>query len=124
MAQEVLDAYYPFFDDYDVLLTPTLAQLAPPLGTFDFDPERPDRHLTLLWEHGPFAPLINFSGQPAMSVPLYWYGDGLPIGSHFVASLGEEGVLFRLAAQLEAARPWASRRPPLLDVLPHRYADA
>ena len=61
----------------------------------------------------PFTPICNATGQPAMSVPLYWTADGLPIGSHFVARFGDEATLFRLAAQLEAARPWASRRPPV-----------
>ncbi len=123
-VQEILDDYYPFFDDCDVLLTPTLAQPPMPLGTFDFDPERPDRHLALLWENGPYAPLTNLSGQPAMSVPLYWSAEGLPIGSHFVAPLGDEGTLFRLAAQLEAARPWAGRRPPAIAGEPVRHAGA
>jgi amidase len=115
--QEILDTYNAFFDDCDVLLTPTVAEPPPPLGSFDFDPQRPDRHLGRLWEHCPFTPLVNMAGQPAMSVPLHWNADGLPIGAHFVAPLGEEGLLLRLAAQLEAARPWSSRRPPVLDPL-------
>jgi Asp-tRNA(Asn)/Glu-tRNA(Gln) amidotransferase A subunit family amidase len=60
-----------------------------------------------------FTPLANATGNPAMSVPLYWSAEGLPIGTHFMARYGDEATLFRLAAQLEQARPWAEKRPPV-----------
>ena len=64
----------------------------------------------------PYTPLFNVTGQPAMSVPLYWNEAPLPIGSHFVGRFGDEATLFRLAAQLERARPWNERRPPICAV--------
>ena len=60
----------------------------------------------------PFTPLFNCTGQPAMSVPLWWNAQGLPIGTQVVGRFGDEATLFRLAAQLEAARPWSGRVPP------------
>jgi amidase len=55
--------------------------------------------------------VANLAGNPAMSVPLWWNDDGLPVGAHFLGRFGDEATLFRLAAQLEAAQPWAGRRP-------------
>ena len=61
----------------------------------------------------PFTPPFNFTGQPAMSVPLAWSSDGLPLGMQFVGRYADEATLFRLAAQLENARPWIERKPPV-----------
>ncbi len=101
-----------FFEDYDLLLTPTLGLPPVPLGSFRFNREDPDRALTEMLTFIPFTPLFNVTGQPAMSVPLSWNSEGLPIGSHFVGRYGDEATLFRLAAQLEEAQPWKGRKPP------------
>ncbi len=58
----------------------------------------------------PYTRLANCTGQPSMSAPLYWSKDGLPLGTMFTASFGDEATLFRLAGQLERARPWWGRR--------------
>ena len=65
-----------------------------------------------LGRYVPFTPIANFSGFPAMSVPLAWNEAGLPIGSHFVGRHGDEAMLFQLAGQLERAHPWFDKRPP------------
>jgi len=102
-----------FFTTYDLWLTPVLAEPPLPLGTFDASWEDPLKGFFRAGELCPFTPICNATGQPAMSMPLHWSAGGLPIGSHFVARFGDEAMLFRLAAQLEAARPWADRRAPV-----------
>lgn len=100
-----------FMLDYDVWLTPTLGEPPVPLGSFDSTPEHPFAGLARATAFVPFTPICNATGQPAMSVPLHWNDEGLPVGSHFIGRFGDEATLFRLAAQLEQARPWAARRP-------------
>jgi amidase len=102
-----------FFVNYDVYLTPTLAELPVPIGTFDSTPDEPLLGLFRSGLFTPFTPMFNVTGQPAMSVPLYWNNEGLPVGTHFIGRFGDEATLFRLAAQLEEARPWVSHRPPV-----------
>jgi len=102
-----------YSERYDVWLMPTLGAPPPKLGHFDATRENPRAGLERAIEFVPFTPLQNVTGQPAMSVPLYWNSEGLPVGVHFAARFGEEDVLFRLAAQLEEARPWANKRPPI-----------
>lgn len=121
-----------FFEDYDILLTPTLS--TPPIKIGELNLSASERVLvrtlsTLnagwvldafgmikplaaqMYEFTPWTPIFNTTGQPAMSVPLYWNGENLPIGSHFVGRWGREDVLFRLAGQLEQARPWFDKAP-------------
>ena len=123
-----------FFEEYDVLLTPTLAR--PPVVTGELQPHgaeafvmkllgrlnaarllntvaRIDALAEQVFEFIPFTPVFNATGQPAMSVPLYWNEQGLPIGMHFVGRYADEATLFRLAGQLERARPWFDRVPPI-----------
>lgn len=102
-----------FWADHDVLLTPTLAQ--PPLEIGALDPGEGEEPLTMLTKAGewvPFTPPINVTGQPAISLPLHQSQAGLPIGVHLVGPHGGEELLLSLSGQLEAARPWAARRPP------------
>jgi amidase len=98
---------------YDVWLTPTLGFPPPLLGHFDAAVLGGAAVLDRFIEFLPFTPFANMTGQPAISLPLFWNADGLPIGTQFFGRFGDETTLFQLAAQLEAARPWAQRRPPL-----------
>lgn len=102
-----------FMSSYDLLLTPVLAEPPVPLGTFAATPEDAMAGMKRSGLFAAFTAVQNMTGQPAMSVPLFWNKDGLPIGVQFVGRYGDEATLFRLAAQLEIARPWAHRRPPL-----------
>ena len=111
MLQAVSRQIARFFVEYDIWLTPTLAEPPLPLGAFDSPPDDPMYAMRRAADFVPFTPICNVTGQPAMSVPLFWNADDLPIGVHFVGRFGDEATLFRLAAQLEAARPWANRRP-------------
>jgi amidase len=125
---------------YDMLLTPTLGE--PPIPVGSRQPSKSDERsmrlisswvgrpilssqkLTLaiveqivhnsMKAQMPFAVIANITGQPAMSVPLHWAGSGLPCGVQFIGRLGEEARLLRLGAQLERARPWADRKPQIL----------
>ncbi|MGH7818431.1 MAG: amidase [Candidatus Binatia bacterium] len=92
---------------FDLLLTPTLGAPPPRIGELAGAP--PERLLAFV----PFTPPFNATGQPAISLPLFWNGAGLPIGIQLVAAYGREDLLIRVAAELEQARPWADRRPPV-----------
>jgi amidase len=98
---------------FDILLTPTIAEPPPPLGSFDSPPDNPLHGIFRAASLVPFTPPFNVTGQPAISLPLHWNDAGLPIGVQLVAAYGREDVLIRVAAQLEAAQPWGDRRPPV-----------
>ncbi len=121
-----------FFQGYDILLTPTLAQPPQPLGFLDATALEnaalrvinrlnagwllewigvTDTIIDKVYGFMPYTAPFNMTGQPAMSVPLHWSADGLPIGMQFVGRYGDEATLLRLAGQLEQARPWAARWP-------------
>jgi amidase len=102
-----------FFDAYDVFLSPTAAQPPLLLGMLDAGEPDLDKYVEAMFGHMAFTMQFNCSGQPAMSVPLHWTKGGLPVGVQFAAPLGEEATLFRLARQLEQARPWQHRRPTI-----------
>jgi amidase len=122
-----------FFENYDVLLTPVLNQ--PPVKIGALKPSASEQAQIKLiartgqtwildaigiikplaaqtFEFIPWTPVFNVTGQPAMSVPLHWTAEGLPIGMHFVGRWGDEATLFRLAGQLEEAKPWLDQAPP------------
>lgn len=122
-----------FFAEWDLLLTPTLAM--PPFPIGELQPSGGERaQLAVLgrlnagrllrwggalqqaaeqvFEFIPWTPVFNVTGQPAMSVPLSWTAEGLPVGVHFVGRAADEATLFQLAGQLERARPWFERTPP------------
>jgi len=123
-----------FFEKYDILLTPTNAALPLPIG---YSVVSGFQRIALkvlgrlnagglinllggipvfaerAFVFAAYTPLFNATGQPAMSVPLYWTDDGLPVGMQFAGRYGDEATLFRLAGQLEKARPWADRVPPV-----------
>ncbi len=111
-----------FHERYDVVLSPTVAKPPLPLGVIGLSPRDRDAFVREVVEFGPFAAVYNMTGQPAMSVPLAWTDDGLPMGMMFAAAFGNEALLYRLAGQLEQARPWGGRRPP--HAVPFRMASA
>ena len=102
-----------FFQGYDLLLTPSLSEPPCELGIMDPLPDDPMAGMRRSADFAGFTAIANITGQPAMSVPLHWNDDGLPIGLQFIGRFGDEATLFRLAGQLEQARPWADRIPPI-----------
>jgi amidase len=99
--------------DYDLLLSPTTRIPPIKLGAFESTPGDPHKWLDNTRSFLCFTRIQNLTGQPAMSVPLFWNSDNIPIGVQFAGRFGDEATLFRLAAQLEEARPWAHKIPPI-----------
>jgi amidase len=100
-----------FFDDHDLLLTPTLAQPPVPIGALDDDD--PWVQFANTGRFTPFTQVANITGLPAVSMPLSWTDEGLPIGIQLVGRPADEAALIRVSAQLEEAHPWRDRRPPV-----------
>ena len=100
-----------FWDDVDVVLTPGLAMLPPPVG-WVFEPDDPWEQFARGGEMTPFTPIVNVTGQPAAAVP-FAVVDGLPVGVQLIGPPAGEALLLRLASQLEAAHPWAQRLPSI-----------
>ncbi len=123
-----------FFEKYDVLLTPTVGHPPRPHGALDASgaeqhlqalvaragrpellriPGLIDRAVDRAYAFAPYTPVFNVTGQPSASVPLFWNDEGLPMGAMITGRMGEDARVLRLAAQLEEARPWFDRRPPI-----------
>jgi amidase len=100
-------------DSYDLLLSPTLGEVPPPLGSFDDSGDQPLDAIRRAGLTAAFTAIYNVTGQPAISLPLHWSEEGLPMGTQLAAPFGDEATLISVAAQLEQARPWADRVPPL-----------
>jgi amidase len=98
---------------FDLLVTPTQAAPPPELGVITSTPDEPFRAFLRAAPYGVFTLPFNMSGQPAVSLPLHWTPEGLPVGTQLVAPYAREDLLLRVAAQLEEAVPWAGRRPPV-----------
>ena len=122
------------YQDFDVVLTPTLGQ--PPIPHHALRPKGAEaaaqaliartgartalklpglleKTVNEVFDFIPYTPVANFTGQPSMNVPLVWNREGLPIGTMFTGRFGDEALLYSLAAQLEEARPWRDRKPPV-----------
>jgi amidase len=99
-----------WWTSYDVLVTPTVGAPPPRLGWFTEEPSSEGQRIV---SYIPYTAQFNMTGQPAVSLPLHWSADGLPVGVQLVAAFGREDLLVRLASQLEQAAPWADRRPPV-----------
>jgi amidase len=113
LLQRVSRTIAHYFTNYDILVAPMMKEPPPLLGAFDPAPDDPLQGFDRGKQFVHLNPLANATGNPAMSVPLFWNEDNLPIGVMFMGRFGDEATLFRLASQLETAKPWVHRRPPI-----------
>ena len=102
-----------WWEDHDVLVLPTMPVLPTPLGAFDGPADNPLAGMAMSTVVVLYTAPFNISGQPAISLPMHWTEDGLPVGVQLVAAYGREDQLLQVAAQLEQAAPWADRIPPI-----------
>ena len=102
-----------FFERYDAWVTPTLARLPERLGVLNQSQGGAVEYWRFDCQFNPWNPIANVTGQPAVSLPLSWSAGGLPVGSLITGRYADEATLYRLAGQLESARPWAHRLPPV-----------
>jgi amidase len=109
--QSVMRPSLALMNGFDAFLSPTLA--SPPVPVGYFDEVDPAENFERQKRFTPYTALYNISGQPAVSLPLYWNSDGLPIGVMLAGRMGDEATLISLSAQIEAARPWRDRHPPI-----------
>ena len=99
--------------NFDLLLSPTMRIPPTKIGSFQPSPDDPMKWIRIALSFVAFTRTQNITGEPAMSIPLYWNEHNIPIGVQFAGRFGNEATLFRLAAQLEQARPWANIKPPI-----------
>jgi Asp-tRNA(Asn)/Glu-tRNA(Gln) amidotransferase A subunit family amidase len=104
-----------FHTRFDILLSPSMTMPPQLLSDFDYTGGDGAAFIEQFWNLAAFMPLANASGQPAMTVPLHWNAQDLPVGAQFMARFGGEDILLQLAAQLEKAAPWFNRRPALAE---------
>jgi amidase len=109
--QAVMRPALEVMNGYDAVLSPTLA--SPPVPVGYFDEVGPAENFERQKSFTPYTAMYNLSGQPAVNVPLHWNAAGLPVGVMLASRIGGEGTLISLSAQLEAARPWQHRHPPI-----------
>jgi len=113
LLQRASRQFAAFFESHDVLLTPTLGQPPLKIGTIDFMSPGTTLLDEKITNFAVACPVYNVTGQPAISIPLYWNREGLPIGAMFGGRYGDEATLIQLAGQLEQAQPWIGRKPPI-----------